>query len=71
MYATELQVPKSGSFGEEIPITKLKRYKSPGFDQIPTERIQAGGNILCCQIDKRIPFGIRRNHHSSTHLQKV
>jgi hypothetical protein len=25
----------------------LKRYKSPGSDQIPAELIQAGGEILC------------------------
>jgi hypothetical protein len=27
----------------EIAIEKLKRYKSPGIDQIPAELIQAGG----------------------------
>jgi hypothetical protein len=29
----------------EIAIAKLRRYKSPGSDQIPAELIQAGGEI--------------------------
>jgi hypothetical protein len=29
----------------EIAIAKLKKYKSPGSDQIPTELIQAGGEF--------------------------
>jgi hypothetical protein len=33
-------------FDVEIAIAKLKRYKSPGSDQIPTELMQAGGEIL-------------------------
>jgi hypothetical protein len=28
----------------------LKRYKSPGSDQIPAEHIQAGGEILRSKI---------------------
>jgi hypothetical protein len=32
----------------------LKRYKSPGFDQIPAELIQVGGNILRSEIHKLI-----------------
>jgi bifunctional pyridoxal-dependent enzyme with beta-cystathionase and maltose regulon repressor activities len=30
----------------EIAIAKLKRYKSPGSDQIPAELIQAGVETL-------------------------
>jgi hypothetical protein len=30
----------------EIPTAKLKKYKSPGSDQIPAELIQAGGQIF-------------------------
>jgi hypothetical protein len=30
----------------EITIVKLKKYKSPGIDQIPSELIKAGGEIL-------------------------
>jgi len=30
----------------------LRRYKSPGTDQILADVIQAGGNILCSKIHK-------------------
>jgi hypothetical protein len=33
---------------------KLKRYKSPGSQQSPTEVITAGGEILCSEIHKLI-----------------
>jgi hypothetical protein len=32
----------------------LKRYKSPGIDQIPADLIQAGGNTLCSEVHKLI-----------------
>jgi hypothetical protein len=32
----------------------LKKYKSPGSDQIPTELIQAGGEILLSEIHKLV-----------------
>jgi hypothetical protein len=38
----------------EIAIEKLKRYKSPGIDQIPAELIQAGGETLSSEIHKLI-----------------
>jgi hypothetical protein len=41
-------------FDVEIAIAKLKRYKSPGSDQIKAELIQAGGEILCSNIHKLI-----------------
>jgi hypothetical protein len=36
----------------EIAIAKLKRFKSPGSDQILAELIQAGGETLWCQTQK-------------------
>jgi hypothetical protein len=42
------------SFQIEIAIEKLKRYKSPGIDQILTELIQAGGNTLHSETHKLI-----------------
>jgi hypothetical protein len=36
----------------EIAIAKLKKYKSPGSDQIPAELIQAGGEMLLSVIHK-------------------
>jgi hypothetical protein len=47
-------VPEPSSSEDEIPIEKLKRYKSPGIDQIPAELIQAGGNTLRSEIHKLI-----------------
>jgi hypothetical protein len=38
----------------EIVTTKLKRHKSPGSDQIPTELIRAGGEKLQSQVHKLI-----------------
>jgi hypothetical protein len=38
----------------EIPIAKLKKYKSPGSDQIPAEMTQAEGEILLSAIHKLI-----------------
>jgi hypothetical protein len=34
----------------EAAMGKLKSYKSPGTDQIPTELIKAGGEILRSEI---------------------
>jgi hypothetical protein len=46
---------------------KLKRYKSPGSDQILAELIQAGCNSFHSEIPKlnNSMFGIRKNCHSS------
>jgi hypothetical protein len=41
-------------FEGEIFIAKLKKYKSPGSDEIPAELIQAGGKILLSAIHKLI-----------------
>jgi hypothetical protein len=38
----------------EVAIGKLKRYKSPGADQIPAELIQAGVGTLHSEIHKPI-----------------
>jgi hypothetical protein len=38
----------------EIATAKLKKYKSPGSDQIPTELIQLGGEKLLSAIHKLI-----------------
>ncbi|PNF40027.1 hypothetical protein B7P43_G12320, partial [Cryptotermes secundus] len=39
-------IPNPSPFEVENAIAKLKRYKSPGSDQIPAELIQAGGEIV-------------------------
>jgi hypothetical protein len=38
----------------ETATAKLKKYKSPGSDQIPAELIQAGGETLQSEIHKLI-----------------
>jgi hypothetical protein len=55
-------VPDPSPFETEIAIANLKRYKSPGSDQIPAELIQAGREILCYKIHKLIKYiwNIRR-----------
>jgi hypothetical protein len=50
----ELFVPGLSRLEAEIAIAKLKKYKSPGSDQIPAELIQAAGKILLSSIHKLI-----------------
>jgi hypothetical protein len=54
VHTAELLVPGPSRLGVEIAIAKLKKYKSPGSDQIPAELIQAGGEMLLSAIHKLI-----------------
>jgi hypothetical protein len=47
-------VPEPSLVEVETAVGKLKRYKSPGTDQIPSELIKAGGETLCSEIHKLI-----------------
>jgi hypothetical protein len=47
MHTAEPFVPHLSAAEVEVAIGKLKRYKSPGVDQIPAELIQEGGETLC------------------------
>jgi hypothetical protein len=47
-------VPEPSASEVEVAIGKLKKYKSPGVDQIPAELIQAGGGTLRSEIHKLI-----------------
>jgi hypothetical protein len=38
----------------DVAVGKIKRYKSPGVDQIPAQLIQAGGETLRSEIHKLI-----------------
>jgi hypothetical protein len=59
----ELVVPDSSPFEVEIATAKLKRYKSPGIDEIPAELIQAEGETLWSDIHKLvILIEIRKNY---------
>jgi hypothetical protein len=46
VHTAEPLVPGPSRLEVESAIAKLKKYKSPGSDQIPAEVIQAGGEIL-------------------------
>jgi hypothetical protein len=66
MHTADGTAPEPSPCGTEIAIDKLKRYKSPGIDQIPTEEVEGRSNILLLRsINLLIVFGIRMNCHSS------
>ena len=52
IYAAEPLVPEPSAFEVETAIEKLKRYKSPGTNQIPAEFIKVGSSTICCEIHK-------------------
>jgi hypothetical protein len=54
IHTAEPLVSGSSSFYVDIAVEKLKRYKSPGIDQIPAKLIQAGGNTFRPEIHKLI-----------------
>jgi hypothetical protein len=54
VHTAEPLVPGPSRLEVKIAITKLKKYKSQGSDQIPAELIQAGGEILLAAIHKLI-----------------
>jgi hypothetical protein len=54
MCTAEPFVPEPNVCEVEVAVGKLKRYKSQGVDQFPTELIRAGGETLCSGFDKLI-----------------
>jgi hypothetical protein len=54
MHTAEPFVPEPSASKVEVATGKLKRYKSPGADQIPAELIQARGEKLRSEIRKFI-----------------
>jgi hypothetical protein len=54
VHTAEPLVPEPSAFQVEMATEKLKRHKSLGIDQIPTELIKAGGRIIWSQIHKLI-----------------
>jgi len=62
VHTAEPLVPEPSAFEVEMAIEKLKRCRSPGVDQIPTELITVGGRTIRSELHKLlILFGIRRN----------
>jgi hypothetical protein len=53
-HTSEPLVPEPSSLEFEIAIAKLKKYKSPGSDQIRAELIPAGGETLWSEMHKLI-----------------
>jgi hypothetical protein len=43
-------VPEPSAFEVEMAIEKVKRHKSSGTDQIPTEFIKAGSRTICSKM---------------------
>jgi hypothetical protein len=54
IHRAEPLVPDLSPCEVKTVTAKLKRYKLPGSDQIPTEMIQAGGETLWPEIHKLI-----------------
>jgi hypothetical protein len=54
VHTAEPLVPGPSRLEVEIAIATLKKYKSPGIDQIKSKLIQAGGEILLSAIHKLI-----------------
>jgi hypothetical protein len=54
VHMAEPLVPGPIRFEVEIAIAKLKKYKSPGRDEIRVELIQAGGEMLLSAIHKLV-----------------
>jgi hypothetical protein len=54
MHTAEPFVPEPSASEVQVAIRKLKRYESPGVDQIPAELIQAGEETLRSEIHKLI-----------------
>jgi hypothetical protein len=56
VHTAEPLVSASSCLENDIAIVKLKKYQSPGRDQIPTQIIQAGGEMLLSEIHKLINY---------------
>jgi hypothetical protein len=54
MHTTKRFVLDTSPSDAEVDIGKLKRYKSPGVDQIRAELVQVGGETLRSEIHKLI-----------------
>jgi hypothetical protein len=69
MHTAEPFVPDPSASEVEVAVGKLKRYKSPGVDPIPSELIQARGETLRWEIHKLIK--LIWNKEELPHQRKV
>jgi hypothetical protein len=56
VHTAEPTAPVSSASEVEFAIGKLSSYEYPGFDQIPAELVQAGGETLLSEIHKLSKF---------------
>jgi hypothetical protein len=71
MCTAEPSVPQPSASEVEVAIGKPKSYESPGFDQIPAQLIQAGGETLLSEIHKLIKLIWSKEellHHGKSQL---
>jgi hypothetical protein len=62
VHTVEPLVPGPSRLQAEIAIAKLKTYKSPGSDQIPTELLKQEAKYYCLRsTNSLILFGIRKD----------
>jgi hypothetical protein len=54
MHTAEQFLPEPSASEVEVAVGRLKRYKSPGVDQIPAELIQGGGEASRSEVHKYI-----------------
>jgi hypothetical protein len=52
IHTEEPIVLELSAFEVEMAVEKIKRRRSPGTDQIPTEFITAGGRTIRCEVHK-------------------
>jgi hypothetical protein len=63
VHTAEQSVPGPSRLEVEIAIAKLKKYKSPGSDQIPAGLIKQEAKYYCQRSkNSLILFGIRKNY---------
>jgi hypothetical protein len=60
MYTAETFVLEPSASEIQVAIEKLRRYKSPGVAQFPTELIKAGGQILRSEVHTLIKFILKK-----------
>jgi hypothetical protein len=56
LHTTEPLVPGPSAFDIEMPIEKLKRYKSRGIDQFPTGLIPSGSRTVHSEIHEHVDY---------------
>jgi hypothetical protein len=56
VHTPETLILEPSSFEFQIAVETLRRFKSPGTDQIPAEVIHVGGSTLLSEIHKLINY---------------